>query len=109
MLLDIKNDNKQSIVSFQDCDRIDTTNLKLIKEQLTPVVTEMYTNTNKDEQVLDFYNIDFIDSSGLTMIINLYKNLLAHDKSLKIINVNDIVFDIFDVTKLNTFVQVSSK
>jgi anti-anti-sigma factor len=109
MLLDIKNDNKQSIVSFPDCDRIDTTNLKLIKEQLTPVVTEMYSNTNKDEQVLDFCNINFIDSSGLTMIINLYKNLLAHEKSLKIINVNDIVFDIFDVTKLNTFVQVSGK
>lgn len=109
MLLDIKNDNKQSIVSFLDCDRIDTTNLKLIKEQLTPVVTEMYSNTNKEEQVLDFNNINFIDSSGLTMIINLYKNLLKHDKSLKIINVNDFVFNIFDITKLNTFVQVSCR
>lgn len=109
MLLDIKNDNEKSVVSFLDCDRIDTTNLKLIKEQLVPVISEVNNNSDKNEQVLDFNNINFIDSSGLTMIINVYKNLLEHDKSLKIINVNDIVFDIFNITKLNTFVQVSSR
>lgn len=107
MLLDIKNENKKSIVSFVDCDRIDTTNLKLIKEQLTPVISDINNSSNKEGQVLDFDNINFIDSSGLTMIINLYKNLSQHKKSLKIINVNEIVFNIFDVTKLNTFVNVS--
>lgn len=109
MLLDIKNDDKKSVVSFLDCDRIDTTNLKLIKEQLVPVISEVNNSLDRDEQVLDFNNINFIDSSGLTMIINVYKNLLEHDKSLTIINVNDIVFDIFNITKLNTFVQVSSR
>lgn len=107
MFINIKNEDNKSVVSFVDCDRIDTTNLKLIKEQLTPVVTELNSSSLKDEQVLDFYNINFIDSSGLTMIINLYKKLSQNDKSLKIINVNEIVFNIFDVTKLNTFVDVS--
>lgn len=107
MFINIKNEKNKSVVSFIDCDRIDTTNLKLIKEQLTPVISEINGSSKKDEQVLDFYNINFIDSSGLTMIINLYKKLLEHDKSLKIINVNEIVFNIFDVTKLNTFVDVS--
>lgn len=109
MLLEIKNEDNQSIVSFLDCDRIDTTNLKLIKEQLAPVVSEFNENSNRNEQVLDFDNIDFIDSSGLAMIINLYKNLSEHDKSLKIINVNEIVSDIFTVTKVNTFVSVSNR
>lgn len=107
MFINIKNEKNKSVVSFIDCDRIDTTNLKLIKEQLTPIISEVNSSSKKDEQVLDFYNINFIDSSGLTMIINLYKKLLEHDKSLKIINVNEIVFNIFDVTKLNTFVDVS--
>lgn len=107
MFINIKNEKNKSVVSFIDCDRIDTTNLKLIKEQLTPVISEINGSSNKEEQVLDFYNINFIDSSGLTMIINLYKKLSEHDKSLKIINVNEIVFNIFDVTKLNTFVDVS--
>lgn len=109
MLLEIKNKDNQSIISFLDCDRIDTTNLKSIKEQLAPVVQELNNDSNNEEQVLDFDNINFIDSSGLTMIINLYKNLLEHDKSLKIINVNDIVSNIFDVTKLNTFVSVTPR
>ena len=109
MVLDIKNEKEKLIVSFLDCDRIDTTNLKLIKEQLTPVVSEVNNNDKKEEQVLDFVNINFIDSSGLTMIINLYKTLLEHDKSLKIINVNELVSNIFDVTKLNTFVNISNR
>lgn len=109
MLLDIKSNQEQFIVSFLDCDRIDTTNLKLLKEQLSPVIIEINSSKNKNEQVLDFHNIDFIDSSGLTMIIELYKSLLEHNKTLKIINVNDLVFDIFNITKLNTFVNISNK
>lgn len=109
MLIDVKSENKQFIISFLDGDRIDTTNLKTIKEQLIPIVSELNESKNKEEQVLDFDNINFIDSSGLTMIINLYKNLLEHDKSLKIINVNTLVLDIFTITKLNTFVNISGR
>lgn len=109
MLLDVKTKNNQLIVSFLDCDRIDTTNLKIIKEQLLPVVSEINNSSIKEEQVLDFENINFIDSSGLSMIINLYKNLSEHDKTLKIINVNELITDIFDVTKLNTFVNIKSR
>ena len=109
MLLDIKNEDSMSIITFIEIDRIDTTNLKELREELTPVINDTNNNNNKKEQILDFNNIDFIDSSGLTMIINLYKNLTKHEKSLKIINVNKIVLGIFNITKLNTFMSISSR
>ena len=109
MLLDIKNENTISIITFIEIDRIDTTNLKALKEELTPVINDTNNNNNKKDQILDFTNINFIDSSGLTMIINIYKNLSKHEKDLKIINVNKIVFDIFNITKLNTFMSITSR
>lgn len=108
MTLDMKKENDKSIISFSDCDRIDTTNLKIIKEQLNPIILDVNNNTQK-EFVFDFDNINFIDSSGLSMIINIYKKLSQNDNTLHVINANELINDIFDITKLNTFVSVSTR
>ena len=107
MILNSQVIDSKSIISFLDCDRIDTTNLKLIKEQLNPIIMD-FNNSSSEESILDFNNIYFIDSSGLSLIINIYKQLNQNNKKLIIINVNEMIFDIFDVTKVNTFIQVSS-
>lgn len=106
MVLLNNQDNDKFIVRFLECDRIDTTNLKLIKEQLQPIINDINDSNNCEESVFDFDNINFIDSSGLAMIINVYKKLLENDKKLVLINVNDVIENIFNITKVNTFVEV---
>lgn len=49
------------------------------------------------ELVLDFKELDYISSSGLRLLLTLQKQMNTQG-SMKIINVNDIVSEIFDIT-----------
>jgi len=105
MNLTINKSSKQIQIVFIDDDRIDTTNLKEIQELLGPFVTEIQ-ESSVDELELDFNSINFIDSSGLALIINIYKKLLAKDQVLTIKNSCDFVQEIFKVTKLDSFINI---
>jgi len=105
MNLSIKKSNTQIQIVFVDDDRIDTTNLKEIQELLSPYVHEIQ-ESNVPELELDFDAISFIDSSGLAMIINIYKKLLAKNQILTIINSCTFVQEIFKVTKLDSFINI---
>ncbi|MCJ8327524.1 MAG: STAS domain-containing protein [Campylobacterales bacterium] len=105
MNLDIKKSSSQVQIIFIDDDRIDATNLKEIQSLLCPYVLEIQ-KSNVKELELDFTSINFIDSSGLAMIINIYKKLLEKDQNLTIINSGTFIQEIFNVTKLDTFINL---
>ena len=107
MKIDIQHDKQKLLINFIDCDRIDTTNLKEIKEQLNPILLDEQ-NSNFQELVFDFENIDFMDSSGLAMIINVYKNSISQEQNLTIINPSEFVKELFDVTKISSFVNIGA-
>ena len=105
MNLDIKKSSSQVQIIFIDDDRIDATNLKEIQSLLCPYVLEIQ-KSNVKELELDFTSINFIDSSGLAMIINIYKKLLSKNQNLTIINSSTFIQEIFNVTKLDTFINL---
>ena len=105
MNLDIKKSSSQVQIIFIDDDRIDATNLKEIQSLLSPYVLEIQ-KSNVKELELDFTSINFIDSSGLAMIINIYKKLLEKDQNLTIINSGTFIQEIFNVSKLDTFINL---
>jgi len=105
MNLDIKKSTAQIQIIFMNDDRIDATNLKEIKELLSPFVLEIQ-NSKIEKIEFDFASINFIDSSGLAMIINIYKKLLANNQNLTIINSCTFVQEIFKVTKLDSFINI---
>lgn len=105
MNLNIKKSNTQIQIIFIDDDRIDATNLKEIQGLLSPYVLEIQ-ESELEELELDFASINFIDSSGLAMIINIYKKLLSKNQNLTIINSSTFIQEIFNVTKLDTFINL---
>ena len=105
MNLTIKKSNTQIQIIFIDDDRIDATNLKEIQGLLSPYVLEIQ-ESELEELELDFSSINFIDSSGLAMIINIYKKLLKKNQNLTIINSGTFIQEIFNVTKLDTFINL---
>jgi len=105
MNLNIKKLSSKIQIIFIDDDRIDVTNLKEVQVLLSPYVQEIQDST-LDELELDFTSINFIDSSGLAMIINIYKTLLAKNQNLSIVNSGSFVQEIFNVTKLDTFIKL---
>ncbi len=54
---------------------------------------------------LDFEELEYISSAGLRTLLSVYK-LLYRKGSMKIINVNDIVREVFDVTGFSDILNI---
>ena len=50
-----------------------------------------------DELILDFSKLDYISSAGLRVLLSAHKAMLSKE-GMKVINVNDIVQEVFEVT-----------
>jgi anti-sigma B factor antagonist len=50
---------------------------------------------------LDFAQVNFIDSTGLAMLVSLFKQLQAQNLRLRIVNLQDQVRVIFEITRLH--------
>lgn len=107
MVINIQKEESETKILFLQNDRIDTTNLKMIKEQLNTIIS-LINESSRQSLVFDFQPINFIDSSGLSMFINIYKSLKEHDNELSIVNTNDFIKNLFSITKLDTFIQINN-
>ncbi len=50
-----------------------------------------------DSLILDFSKLDYISSAGLRVLLSAHKQMRGKD-GMKVINVNEIVQEVFDVT-----------
>lgn len=57
------------------------------------------------ELTLDFSQLNYISSAGLRVLLTLHKLMVAQG-SMKIISVNDIVSDIFEVTGFSEILTI---
>ena len=56
--------------------------------------------------IFDFKNIRFMDSSGIGVIIGRYKKISNDGGKVSVINVNDRVKKIFDLSGMNKIVSI---
>jgi len=63
-------------------------------------------NPDEGNLTLDFKELSFIDSTGLATIVSLYKQSLAQDAAFRIVNVQDQVWVIFEITHLHTVLPI---
>jgi len=86
-----KNENNEKItVSIEG--RLDKISSPTLEEELKPEVEK-----NKDI-VIDCANLEYISSAGLRILVACEKQLKAKSKSLQLINVNEDVMTILQVT-----------
>lgn len=58
--------------------------------------------------ILDFAEVSFIDSTGLATLVALYKRLSAQGMVLRMINLQDQVRVIFEITQLHTVLPIET-
>ncbi len=56
---------------------------------------------------LDMDQVGYLDSSGLGMLVYLKKEIIRHEGKLKIKNLHEPVLNVFKLTKLDDFFQLS--
>ena len=61
---------------------------------------------NQAVVAMDLANVSFIDSSGIGVIVYLYKSLKANDRTLEIINVQGQPRELFELLRIGTAIPV---
>ena len=70
---------------------------KFVEEKLKPTNTDI---------VFDFSELSYIDSTGLGMFINIYKDQIEKNKTIKIINAKDNIKKLFKITDLTELFEM---
>ena len=58
---------------------------------------------------LDFSELDYISSAGLGILLKTQKRLVAQDASLKIINVNNHIHDVFRYSGFHAIFDIHAR
>lgn len=58
--------------------------------------------------IFDFENINFMDSSGIGVIIGRYKKISSEKGKVSVININSRVKKVFDLSGMNNIINVYS-
>ena len=79
-----------------------TTNLKISGRLDTSTAPELGATSNNclagvEDLVMDFEGLEYVSSAGLRVILKAQK-LMNKQGSMKIVNVNDTIMEVFDIT-----------
>lgn len=90
-MLNIKKEQDNNKLTFALEGRLDT----VTSPELESAIKDSLDGVK--ELVMDFENLEYISSAGLRVLLSAQKTMMQQG-SMKVINVNDIVMEIFDVT-----------
>jgi len=62
---------------------------------------EQVTREKKDKIVINFKDVNYVDSSGLATLVDVLKKMRAYGGVLKLSNLSEKVMGLFEITKLN--------
>lgn len=91
-------DNREYLVAISG--RFNTDNAYLVDSELNKIVAKA------DNIIVDFDKLEYISSAGLRVILGTQKRM---NKPISIINANDEVYEIFEVTGFVDIVNISRK
>ena len=90
-MLNIKKDLENGKLTFALEGRLDTVTSPELESAIKDSIDGV------EELVMDFKDLEYISSAGLRVLLSAQKTMMQQG-SMKVINVNDIVMEIFDVT-----------
>lgn len=83
---------------------LDHHNSSMLKEK----IEREFINSNAKHIIFDLSNVNFIDSSGIGMIIGRYKQLTKSNGKVVIININEFLLPMFEISGLKKIINCFS-
>lgn len=90
--MEFKIDKNDSTVNVSVSGRIDTTTAPQLEEAIIPEIE------GANQVIIDFKELEYISSAGLRLLLMLQKKMNASGGTFKILNVNEFVMEVFEMT-----------
>lgn len=90
-----------SILTVKPEGRIDTSTAPVLEKEI-----QQYLDSTVDI-IMDFEKIDYISSGGMRVVLALNKKMLRKGGTLKVINVKDSIYNIFNLVGFASMVEVN--
>lgn len=96
--MEIKKEINGKTLTVSVSGRLDTSTAPELEKQLGDLA-------GIDDLILDFDNLEYISSAGLRVILKAQK-IMNKQGSMKLVNVNDCVMEIFDITGFSDILNI---
>lgn len=90
----IRTEHDRTVVGV--CGDLDVVTAAHLREQFADLV-----RAGHHDLIVDLEQVDFLDSSGLAVLVNALKRARAHDGSLRLVCTREPILQIFRITGLN--------
>lgn len=84
--------------------QLDMSNIKFLRKEFKEISLKKENNI-----ILDFNNVEFIDSSVIGFIVDTYNNIRNKNGTMKLINIDKNIFEIFEMLNLSRFLDIKIK
>lgn len=93
-------ENGKTVVSVSG--EIDVYTAPQLKEKLTPLV-----DIEGNEVLVDFAEVNYMDSTGLGILVGAFKRSKERNGQIKLINLQERIYRLFTITGLDDLFDIS--
>lgn len=101
MSLEIKFNLNSENIEVMPIGEVDIFTSPELKNKIFDLIEE-----NKQNIVIDGQRLDYIDSTGLGVLMAIYKKLQENNLNIKIVNLKQNIYKLFDITGLNKIFNI---
>lgn len=101
MSLEIKYNNLENAIEIKPIGEVDIYTSLELKNKTYKLIEE-----NNQDIIINGENLDYIDSTGLGVIMGIYKKLKEKNLNIKILNLKPNIYKLFDITGLNKIFNI---
>ena len=102
MVINLFNSKKKREI-IVDEKRLDIANMREVKEKLFKDIA-----TSKEDIVINFTKVDFLDSSGLSVIIAIFKQLNSQNRKLVLCGLRRQPKELMKITQLHKIFTINN-
>lgn len=105
MIIKAKEEDNVTIISFSKLrnGQLDLSNTEGLKKAFNKITTA----DSRKNVILNFQDIQYIDSSIIGCIVDLFNDIRNKGGALKLVNVSKNIFEILEMTNLSRFLDIS--
>lgn len=97
------NINNKTLVIFLS-GRLDTITSPQLEEEINS-----FSLDEIETIILNVKELEYISSAGLRVVLKMHKKMAAKGGTLKLIYVNDMIMEIFDMTGMSDFLEIEKE